>query len=354
MKRSPKRAGASTTSSGSRSRAGPGLAGALLVGLSAAKAVAWGRRLPLVPVDHLHAHVASLFLADDPLEPPFLCLLASGGHTLLLDVRDHRSFETLGETIDDAAGEAFDKGARLLGLGYPGGPALDRLARDGDPALSASRSHACPASTSPSPASRPRFCTRCATSVRTLDERKADLAASYQRAVVRALVERTLEAAEQTGARADRRRRRRRRELGASRVARGRRASPHSSCAPTTPRWSPLPVATQLPSPILATLPSMYTPPGRLREPSQIAALAIVALAAGLLLFFALRPHGGLKTEPAAAAAATSWTGLVGEGRPKVDSQPVAGRRPQVALRRAATGRGGRGGRGGGGAAMGE
>ena len=98
----------------------------------------------------------------------------------------------------------------------------------------------------------------------------------------------------------------------------------------------------------------MYTPPGRLREPSQIAALAIVALAAGLLLFFALRPHGGLKTEPAAAAAATSWTGLVGEGRPKVDLDPLADRRPQVALRRAATGRGGRGGRGGAGAAMGE
>ena len=97
--------------------AGPGLIGALLVGLSAAKAVAWGRGLPLAPVDHLHAHVASLYLEPDPLEPPFLCLLATGGHTLLLDVRDRGGYRTVGTTIDDAAGEAFDKGARLLGLG---------------------------------------------------------------------------------------------------------------------------------------------------------------------------------------------------------------------------------------------
>ena len=112
---------------------GPGLIGALLVGLSAAKALAWSRRLPLVPVDHLHGHVASLYLQPEPLEPPFLCLLASGGHTLLLDVRTHGGYELVGTTLDDAAGEAFDKGARLLGLGYPGGAALDRAARDGDP-----------------------------------------------------------------------------------------------------------------------------------------------------------------------------------------------------------------------------
>ena len=112
---------------------GPGLIGALLVGISAAKALAWSRRLPLVPVDHLHGHVASLYLEPDALEPPFLCLLASGGHTLLLDVRDRSGFAVLGTTLDDAAGEAFDKGARLLGLGYPGGAAIDRLAREGDP-----------------------------------------------------------------------------------------------------------------------------------------------------------------------------------------------------------------------------
>ena len=96
---------------------GPGLIGALLVGLSAAKAVAWARRLPLVPVDHLRGHVASLYLQPDPLEPPFLCLLASGGHTMLIDVRGHGEHALLGTTVDDAAGEAFDKGARLLGLG---------------------------------------------------------------------------------------------------------------------------------------------------------------------------------------------------------------------------------------------
>jgi N6-L-threonylcarbamoyladenine synthase len=112
---------------------GPGLIGALLVGLAAAKGIALGRGLPLAPVDHLHGHVASLFLDPEPLEPPFLCLLASGGHTLLLDVQEQSGFRRLGTTIDDAAGEAFDKGARLLGLGYPGGREIDALAKQGDP-----------------------------------------------------------------------------------------------------------------------------------------------------------------------------------------------------------------------------
>src|SRR5206468_24684 len=104
-----------------------------LVGLAAAKGLAWGGGVPLVPVDHLHGHVASLYLQPQPLEPPFLCLLASGGHTLLLDVQDHAGFHVVGTTLDDAAGEAFDKGARLLGLGYPGGAEIDRLAGEGDP-----------------------------------------------------------------------------------------------------------------------------------------------------------------------------------------------------------------------------
>jgi N6-L-threonylcarbamoyladenine synthase len=114
--------------------AGPGLIGALLVGLSTAKAIAAAHGLPLVPVDHLQGHVAANFLEPEPLEPPFLCLLASGGHTLLAGVRDHAGHEVLGQTLDDAAGEAVDKAARLLGLGYPGGPALERLAAAGDPA----------------------------------------------------------------------------------------------------------------------------------------------------------------------------------------------------------------------------
>lgn len=113
---------------------GPGLIGALLVGVSAAKAIGAARRLPLIPVDHLQGHVAANFLEPDPLAPPFLCLVASGGHTMLAGVRDHGSYELLGQTLDDAAGEAFDKVARMLGLGYPGGPALEGLAREGDPA----------------------------------------------------------------------------------------------------------------------------------------------------------------------------------------------------------------------------
>jgi N6-L-threonylcarbamoyladenine synthase len=113
--------------------AGPGLIGALLVGVSSAKAIAAARRLPLIPVDHLQGHVAANFLDPDPLEPPFLCLVASGGHTLLGAVREHSTYELLGQTLDDAAGEALDKAARLLGLGFPGGPEIERVAREGDP-----------------------------------------------------------------------------------------------------------------------------------------------------------------------------------------------------------------------------
>jgi N6-L-threonylcarbamoyladenine synthase len=112
---------------------GPGLIGALLVGVSTAKAIAAPRRLPLVPVDHLQGHVAANFLEPEALDPPFLCLVASGGHTMLAAVTDREGHEVIGQTLDDAAGEAFDKVARMLGLGYPGGPALQRLAEDGDP-----------------------------------------------------------------------------------------------------------------------------------------------------------------------------------------------------------------------------
>jgi tRNA N6-adenosine threonylcarbamoyltransferase len=180
---------------------GPGLIGALLVGLSAAKGIAWARRLPLTPVDHLAGHVASLYLQPDPVEPPFLCLLASGGHTLLLDVRERGSHRVLGSTLDDAAGEAFDKAARLLGLGYPGGAEIDRLAREGDPEAF------------DFPVARVDGLDFSFSGVKTallyavrglepeeLERRRADLAAAYQRAIVRALVERTRQAAEATGA----------------------------------------------------------------------------------------------------------------------------------------------------------
>jgi N6-L-threonylcarbamoyladenine synthase len=179
---------------------GPGLIGALLVGVSAAKALAWSRRLPLAPVDHLHGHVAALYLEPDPVEPPFLGLLASGGHTLLLDVREHAGFRAIGTTLDDAAGEAFDKGARLLGLGYPGGAAIDGLAQEGDP-----EAYRFPVARVPGfDFSFSGLKTALLYAVRELsadevERRRADLAASYQRAIVRALVGRTLQAVEETG-----------------------------------------------------------------------------------------------------------------------------------------------------------
>jgi N6-L-threonylcarbamoyladenine synthase len=183
--------------------AGPGLIGALLVGVAAAKAIAWARRVALAPVDHLHGHVASLYLEPDPLEPPFLCLLASGGHTLLLDVQQRgQTPRVLGTTLDDAAGEAFDKGARLLGLGYPGGAEIDRIARQGDPAA-----YAFPvARVAGLDFSFSGLKTALFYAVRELgpDEfeyQRADLAASYQRAIVRALVARTHQAATEIGAR---------------------------------------------------------------------------------------------------------------------------------------------------------
>src|SRR3712207_3015523 len=110
----------------------PGLIGALLVGVAAAKSLAYARSLPLVPVNHLEGHVAAAYLADPVFEPPFVALVASGGHTALYYVTADRKMCLLGETLDDAAGEALDKGARMLGLGFPGGPALQRAAQGGD------------------------------------------------------------------------------------------------------------------------------------------------------------------------------------------------------------------------------
>ncbi len=215
---------------------GPGLVGALLVGFATAKAIAAARELPFAAVDHLQGHVAANFIAGpatpgtsstsgsrpprsapvggecSPFEPPFVCLIASGGHTLLAHVREHEGFEVLGSTLDDAAGEAFDKGARMLGLGYPGGVALEGLAKQGDP-------EAFPFSAGgPRPGlgvARQAFAhsldfsfaglkTALLYRVRELSEdelaaRAADLAASYQAAIVARLVERAERALEQTG-----------------------------------------------------------------------------------------------------------------------------------------------------------
>jgi N6-L-threonylcarbamoyladenine synthase len=178
---------------------GPGLIGALLVGLSSAKALAAERQLPLVPVDHLHGHVLAGTLGPEPVEPPYLCLVASGGHTFIARVDEPEEYTVLGQTLDDAAGEAFDKGARLLGLGYPGGPAIDRLAREGDPeAFRFPRS---------APGELDFSFSGLKTSllyrIRDLgpeaESRTADLAASYQRAIVEALTSRARDALEREG-----------------------------------------------------------------------------------------------------------------------------------------------------------
>jgi N6-L-threonylcarbamoyladenine synthase len=181
---------------------GPGLVAALLVGLASAKALAAAHELPLAPVDHLHGHVAASFLGQSGWEPPFVSLVASGGHTFVARVDDRGpGFEVLGQTLDDAAGEAFDKGARLLGLGYPGGPALERLARDGDPAAfsfpTAARLRGLDFSFA-------GLKTALLYRVRDLgaaetERRRADLAAAYQHAIVEALAVRAQRALVHTG-----------------------------------------------------------------------------------------------------------------------------------------------------------
>jgi N6-L-threonylcarbamoyladenine synthase len=166
---------------------GPGLIGALLVGVATAKSLAAATRKPLAGVDHLQGHVAANFLEPEPLDPPFLCLIASGGHTLLAGVRARDGFEILGQTLDDAAGEALDKGARLLNLGYPGGPAIERAAADGDPGA-----FPFPVGMARDPGLDFSFSglkTALLYTTRELDSgevqrRRADLAASYQGAVV--------------------------------------------------------------------------------------------------------------------------------------------------------------------------
>jgi N6-L-threonylcarbamoyladenine synthase len=181
---------------------GPGLVAALLVGVATAKGLAAAYELPLAGVDHLHGHVAAAFLGPEPFDPPFLSLVASGGHTLLARVTDPGpDYEVLGQTLDDAAGEAFDKGARLLGLGYPGGPALERLASDGDPSAfefpTAKRLAGLDFSFA-------GLKTALLYRVRDLGEseaerRRADLAASYQHAIVESLAIRVQRALVETG-----------------------------------------------------------------------------------------------------------------------------------------------------------
>ncbi|MBN1632277.1 MAG: tRNA (adenosine(37)-N6)-threonylcarbamoyltransferase complex transferase subunit TsaD [Thermoleophilia bacterium] len=191
--------------SGVAATVGPGLIGALLVGVQTAKAIAWSRRLPFFPVNHLHGHLAAAWLADPDAPLPMVTLVASGGHTLLIRVDDHSTFTLLGQTLDDAAGEAFDKGARLLGLGYPGGRELDELAKSGDP-----EAFAFPIglrrSTQPDFSfSGVKTALYYLLRAMTPEERAAkaaDVAASYRRAIVEALVSKAVQAAEEQGAEA--------------------------------------------------------------------------------------------------------------------------------------------------------
>ena len=181
---------------------GPGLVGALLVGVSEAKALAYAAQKPLVPVHHIKGHIMANFIAHPELEPPFVCLVASGGHSHIVEVRDYTVFHVLGRTRDDAAGEAFDKIARVLGLGYPGGPLIDRLAKEGDP--EAVRFPRVRMDQDSLDFSFSGVKTAVINYLHKAEQqgaavRKADIAASFQRAVTDVLCAQTVEAAQKCG-----------------------------------------------------------------------------------------------------------------------------------------------------------
>jgi len=179
---------------------GPGLVGALLVGVSAAKAIAYAKGLPLVGVHHIEGHICANFIAHQELEPPFLCLIVSGGHTHLVMMEDYGKFTIIGKTRDDAAGEAFDKVARAVGLGYPGGPKIDKEAKSGDPnAITFPRAHVEGApydfSFSGLKSATLNYINHAAMMGQEIN--RPDLVASFQNAVVDALVSRAVEAAKE-------------------------------------------------------------------------------------------------------------------------------------------------------------
>ena len=174
---------------------GPGLVGALLVGLSYGKALSYALNKPLVGVNHIEGHIAANYITYKELEPPFLCLLISGGNTQLIHVKTYTEFEILGKTKDDAIGEAFDKVARVVGLGYPGGPKIDKMAKEGHPNIELPKSHLENLDFSFS---------GIKTAVINLnhqkpDINKADLCISFEKTVTEMLIENTLKAVEQTG-----------------------------------------------------------------------------------------------------------------------------------------------------------
>ena len=181
---------------------GPGLVGALLVGVAEAKAIAYAANKPLVGVHHIEGHVSANFIEHPDLEPPFVCLIVSGGHTHLVIVKDYGEFEIIGRTMDDAAGEAFDKVARAVGLGYPGGPKVDKAAKEGNPhAMEFPRAKvggsAYDFSFSGMKSAVLNYINQCEMKGETINV--ADLAASFQNAVVDVLVSRAVAAAKEYG-----------------------------------------------------------------------------------------------------------------------------------------------------------
>ena len=183
---------------------GPGLVGALLVGVAEAKAIAFGADLPLVGVHHIEGHICANYIAAPTLEPPFMCLVVSGGHTHLVNVKDYGEYEILGRTFDDAAGEAFDKVARAIGLGYPGGPKIDRVSDEGNPeAIHFPRAKAGESgydfSFSGLKSAVLNYLNSC--EMKNEEINRADVAASFQQAVVDVLVGNSMDAVEKYGAR---------------------------------------------------------------------------------------------------------------------------------------------------------
>ena len=179
---------------------GPGLVGALLVGVAEAKAIAYAKKLPLIGVHHIEGHISANYIEHHSLEPPFLCLVVSGGHTHLVCVKEYGKYNILGRTRDDAAGEAYDKVARAIGLGYPGGPKIDRLAKEGDPdAVKFPRAHIEGApydfSFSGLKSAVLNYINGCQMKGQTYNP--ADIAASFQKAVVDVLVENSMNAVEE-------------------------------------------------------------------------------------------------------------------------------------------------------------
>lgn len=181
---------------------GPGLVGALLVGVAEAKAIAYAKKLPLVGVHHIEGHISANFIENKELEPPFVCLVVSGGHTHLVCVKDYGKYEIIGRTRDDAAGEAFDKVARAIGLGYPGGPKIDKLSKEGNPnAIIFPKAHINDApydfSFSGVKSAVLNYINGC--KMKGEDYNRADIAASFQKAVTDVLVENAMRAVDEYG-----------------------------------------------------------------------------------------------------------------------------------------------------------